>query len=106
MSRGNSATDERGVCLRRRVCLGRGAMRLAMLLVCLARFLPAQTAGGIEGLVTSSDGKPLAGARVSISASGGKQDTVRRATTNESGSYRVADLEPGNYNGKFEADNF
>src|SRR5438105_10595602 len=81
-------------------------MRVALLLICLARVVAAEARGAIEGLVASSAGKPIAGARVAISSSGGKQETIQRTTTDAAGKYRVTGLEPGNYSGRFEADDF
>ena len=49
-------------------------MRIVTVLVCVARVVAAQATGAIEGSVASSAGKPIAGARVAISSSGGKQD--------------------------------
>ncbi len=69
---------------------------IAVLLVCLGQWLPAQTiTGTISGDVTDTSGAVVAGATVTVESLGTSEK--RTATTTSSGSYRVPDLAIGKY---------
>jgi len=86
-------------------------MRIAVLLVCVAQLIWAQAKGTIEGSVANKvTHEAIAGARVSWmpvgSAALGKPDSTRRAVTDSSGAFRTSELEPGDYEVHFEADDY
>jgi len=85
----------------------RHALRLSTVAVVLAggTSLMAQvTTGALDGHVTDSNGKPLAGARVTIESSALFQPRV--IVTNAKGEYRALLLPVGNYTIKVIAQNF
>jgi hypothetical protein len=55
----------------------------------------AQAAGGVQGVVATPDGAPVAGAIVQIAPADGR--SPRRTLSDRQGMYRFADLPPGRY---------
>lgn len=56
----------------------------------------SNTAGKIAGLVVDADGKPFAGATVTLAAEDGKSRAVKQAA-DEAGNFQFANLRPGTY---------
>src|SRR5689334_20651908 len=83
-----------------------------LIAICLALFTSGmatsvmaqdvQTKGSIGGTVTDPAGAALPGATVTATG----QTGVRTATTNESGIFKIDNLEPGNYNVRVEQTGF
>ncbi|MEU0467805.1 carboxypeptidase-like regulatory domain-containing protein [Amycolatopsis sp. NPDC006131] len=57
--------------------------------------LLVQAAGALHGTVTGPDGRPVPGARVTVSTAAG--ELAAAAVTDEHGGYAVDDLAPGDY---------
>jgi hypothetical protein len=57
----------------------------------------AVSGGTIEGTLTSAKGVPVAGVRVLVSSSTGKNDTLPLVSTDESGHYTLTPLPAGRY---------
>src|SRR4051794_36124725 len=88
-----------------------GDMRTAMLLACAAQLIWAQPKGVIEGSVTNSvTHEPIAGVRVTwIQAGGapfGKPEGTRVGMTDASGTFRTAEVAPGDYEVHFDVDGY
>ena len=68
-------------------------LRYLSLVLASGAILSAQTTGGVQGRVLDPKGRPVAGARVSISGAG--LQGGRNTTTDESGAYRFGLIPPG-----------
>lgn len=68
-------------------------LRYLSLLLASGAVLSAQTTGALQGRVLDPKGRPVAGARVTLS--GPAFQGVRSATTDESGGYRIGLVPPG-----------
>jgi len=68
-------------------------LRYLSLLIASGAILSAQTTGALQGRVLDPKGRPVAGAKVTLSGPGFQG--VRSATTDESGGYRIGLLPPG-----------
>ena len=81
------------------------SVSLAVLLLCLSQFLPAQTiTGTISGDVTDTSGAVVAGATVTVENLGTSQK--RTATTTAGGTFVVPDLAIGKYRVTATAEGF
>ena len=76
-----------------RVRLSKLSLGLIVALAAAPAFAQSTTSAGVNGLVTGSDGNPVAGAQVTIVHT--ESGTVSRVTTDESGRYNARGLRVG-----------
>lgn len=74
----------------------RHLLLVALALVAIVNYAPAQTINGIfHGTITDTSGAVVPG--VTITVTNLATNTVREAPSNESGYYTITELPPGNY---------
>src|SRR6266550_4068197 len=75
---------------------GRAVLGVLLSLLLLSGSVPAQSStSSVSGAVTDSEGKAIAGAIVTLTSV--ETNTVRTATTSESGSFQFDLVQPGTY---------
>src|SRR5262245_14805059 len=90
--------------LRKRVVLLVVALACLVTLVPSAMFAQSAGTGTVAGTVTDPSGRAVVGATVTMSDI--TTNTARTATTNETGRYIFANVEPGTYNVTINATGF
>jgi outer membrane receptor protein involved in Fe transport len=80
---------------------GLSALLMSFALFAGSAFAQTTTTGSIEGVVTDSTGAAVPGITVTATRQGGRSIT---ATTNEDGSFRFPNVEPGQYTVSVEAE--
>ena len=80
------------------------AVCLALHCVCGQIAIAQSVYGNIKGTLTDISGKPIAGAKVTISSVG--KGTKYRTVTDSSGFYAANDVSPDDYSLRIEADGF